>query len=167
MICHPRPDQHMHQVQCANKIYLLQVVTGSEDSYDVPGMAELLFGKATVANSYAAHRLLNEDRTFFKQVNRGPPRFQPRSETEVRSIQAKAAAEAKVRSSLPTPHILAPARTDLAPALPLPGSLHADTRCSCGVCGLAASGFWWGEVVVTLLHVLHRRHESWQSVELH
>ncbi|CAL8468647.1 g8187 [Coccomyxa elongata] len=77
-----------------------EVVTGSEDSYDVSGMAELLFGKVTVANSYAAHRLLNEDRTYFKQVNRGPPHFQPRSETEVRSIQAKAAADAKAAREL-------------------------------------------------------------------
>ncbi len=90
---------------------VLQVVTGSEDAYDVPGMAELLFGKVTVANSYAAHRLLNEDRTYFKQVNRGPPRFQPRSETEIRSIQAKAAADAKVQSRLPTAHIFALACT--------------------------------------------------------
>jgi hypothetical protein len=76
---------------------LLQVVAGSVESFDVPGMADLLFGEVTVSNSYAAHRLLNEDRTFFKQVNRGPPRFQPRSQTEVRSIQAKAAADAKVQ----------------------------------------------------------------------
>lgn len=72
------------------------MVTGTDDTYDVPGMADLLFGKFTVPNAYAAHRLLSEDRTFFKQVNRGPPRFQPRPETEVRSIQAKAAADAKV-----------------------------------------------------------------------
>ncbi|KAK9915314.1 hypothetical protein WJX75_007493 [Coccomyxa subellipsoidea] len=77
-----------------------EVVAGSVESFDVPGMADLLFGEVTVSNSYAAHRLLNEDRTFFKQVNRGPPRFQPRSQTEVRSIQAKAAADAKAAREL-------------------------------------------------------------------
>lgn len=67
----------------------------------MPGMAELLFGEVTVSNAYAAHRLLNEDRTYFKQVNRGRPRFQPRSQTEVKSIQAKTAADAKVRRATP------------------------------------------------------------------
>lgn len=76
-------------------------MTGSDESYDVPGMADLLFGEVTVSKAYAAHRLLNEDRTFFKQVNRGLPRFQPRSQTEVKSIQAKAAADAKVQKEIP------------------------------------------------------------------
>jgi hypothetical protein len=73
------------------------VVSDSRETYDVIGMAELLFGKATLASAYAAHRLLNEDRTFFKQVNRLPPGFQPRSEAEVKSILAKKKAEQRVR----------------------------------------------------------------------
>ena len=74
-----------------------QVVSDSSDTYDVASMAELLFGEApSVALVYAAHRLLSEDRTFFKQTNTRPPRFQPRPARQVASIQAKAAAEAKV-----------------------------------------------------------------------
>ena len=68
----------------------------SEETYDAAAMADLLFGDAGVASIYAAHRLLSEDRTFFKQTNRGPPRFQPRPAREVASLQAKAAAEAQV-----------------------------------------------------------------------
>jgi hypothetical protein len=76
-----------------------QVVSDSEDLYDVEAMAELLFGvEAGVAHTYAAHRLLSEDRTFFKQAGRLPaPRFQPRPPREVASLQAKAAADARVR----------------------------------------------------------------------
>ena len=78
-------------------LLLLQVVTGTDETYDVPSMAELLFGEATTAHNYAAHRLLSEDRTFFKQTNRSPARFQPRPEAEVRSLVMKAEAQAKVR----------------------------------------------------------------------
>lgn len=78
--------------------FMSQVVTGSDETYDVVGMADLLFGKATVGSAYAAHRLLNEDRTYFKQTNRMPPRFQPRSEADVRAIIAKREAEERVRS---------------------------------------------------------------------
>ena len=53
-------------------------------------------GRPAPAHKYAAHRLLSEDRTFFKQTNRSPARFQPRPETEVRSLVMKAEALAKV-----------------------------------------------------------------------
>lgn len=74
----------------------VQVVTGSDETLDVSSMAELLFGEASTAHKYAAHRLLSEDRTYFKQTNRSPARFQPRPETEVRSLMMKAEALAKV-----------------------------------------------------------------------
>ena len=60
-------------------------------------MAELLFGEATTVHNYAAHKLLSEDRTYFKQTNRNPARFQPRPQEEVQRLIAKAEAEAKVR----------------------------------------------------------------------
>ena len=74
----------------------MQVVTGSEETLDVASMAELLFGEATLAHTYATHKLLSEDRTYFKQTNRNPPRFQPRPEKEVRSLTMRQEAEAKV-----------------------------------------------------------------------
>ena len=80
---------------CGNHVWV-QVVTGSNETLDVASMAELLFGEATTAHKYAAHRLLSEDRTYFKQTNRSPARFQPRPETEVRSLIMKAEAAAKV-----------------------------------------------------------------------
>ena len=63
-------------------------------------MAELLFGEATRVHNYAAHKLLSQDRTFFKQTNRNPARFQPRPQEEVQRLIAKAEAEAKVRQIL-------------------------------------------------------------------
>ena len=75
----------------------VQVCTGSEETYDVASMAELLFGEATTVHNYAAHRMLSEDRTFFKQTNRSPARFQPRLQEDVQRLIAKAEAEAKVR----------------------------------------------------------------------
>ena len=60
-------------------------------------MAELLFGEASATHRYAAHKLLSEDRTYFKQTNRSPARFQPRLEKEVRSFIIRAEALAKVR----------------------------------------------------------------------
>ena len=74
----------------------VQVCTGSEETYNVASMAELLFGEATTVHNYAAHKLLSEDRTFFKQTNRNPARFQPRPQEEVQRLIAKAEAEAKV-----------------------------------------------------------------------
>lgn len=74
----------------------VQVCTGSEETYDVASTAELLFGEATTVHNYAAHKLLSEDRTFFKQTNRNPARFQPRPQEEVQRLIAKAEAEAKV-----------------------------------------------------------------------
>ena len=40
----------------------------TEAFYDVAKMTELLFGEVDPATSYATHWLLNEDRTYFKQV---------------------------------------------------------------------------------------------------
>ena len=79
----------------------MQVVTGSDETLDVKSMAELLFGEASTAHEYAAHRLLSEDRTYFKQTNRSPARFQPRPEAEVRSLIMKAEALAKVGPAAP------------------------------------------------------------------
>ena len=45
----------------------MQVSEGQEH-YSVAQMSELLFGDADPAHCYAAHRLLSEDRTLFKQV---------------------------------------------------------------------------------------------------
>ncbi len=85
---HPGAQEHQYPVQ---------VVTGSDETLDVASMAELLFGEATATHKYAAHKLLSEDRTYFKQTNRSPARFQPRLEKEVRSFIIRAEALAKVR----------------------------------------------------------------------
>ena len=59
-------------------------------------MADLLFNNAAPAACYAAHRLLSEDRTFFKQVGRAPPSFQARTQKDVAVAQARLDAERKV-----------------------------------------------------------------------
>ncbi len=62
----------------------------------VAEMADLLFNETSAGYCYASHRLLNEDRTFFKQVGRLPPKFAARPDAEVRAIQGRQAAELKV-----------------------------------------------------------------------
>ena len=78
----------------------LQVVSEDQDFYNVVQMAEFLYGEVSPATCYSAHRLLNEDRTYFKQVGRVPPVFQARPAAEVAKLQAQAAAEKKVRTFL-------------------------------------------------------------------
>ena len=47
---------------------------GEKEAYlSVAEMADLLFNDTSPDLCYASHRLLNEDRTFFKQVGRLPP----------------------------------------------------------------------------------------------
>jgi len=75
----------------------VQVVLGSDELLDVASMAELLLGEATATHKYAAHKLLSEDRTYFKQTNRSLAHLQPRLEKEVRSLIITAEALAKVR----------------------------------------------------------------------
>lgn len=58
-------------------------------SYSVAEMADLIFGEASAPSCYATHRLLSEDRTFFKQVSRAPPLFQARSAKEVSDAHAR------------------------------------------------------------------------------
>ena len=74
----------------------LQMVQEDNELYSVTDMAELLFGNASATSCYASHRLLSQERIFFKQVGRSPPRFQARSEKDVHSLKAKRAADEKV-----------------------------------------------------------------------
>ena len=71
------------------------MVHEDKELYSVTEMAELLFGNESPASCYASHRLLNQERIFFKQAGRNPPRFQARPSAEVNSMRAKRAAEAK------------------------------------------------------------------------
>lgn len=86
-----------------NTITMGWQMSEGRDLYSVAQMAALLFGSCTSASQlYAAHRLLTEDRTHFKQAARLPvPLFQPRPASEVHLLQARAAAVAKVRAQLP------------------------------------------------------------------
>lgn len=59
-------------------------------------MAQLLFGNDSAACCYASHRLLNEDRTYFKQAGRMPPVFAARQDKEVVAILARDEAEKQV-----------------------------------------------------------------------
>ena len=59
-------------------------------------MASLLFGNEEAPSCYASHRLLSQERIFFKQAGRSPPRFQARSAKEVHSLKAKRIADEKV-----------------------------------------------------------------------
>lgn len=83
---------------------ILQMVHEDNDLYSVQEMAELLFGNTSATACYASHCLLSQERTFFKQAGRSPPRFQARCEKDVRSIQLKRAADEKVLASF-CPHL--------------------------------------------------------------
>jgi len=63
-------------------------------------MAELLFSDGSPAYVLAAHRLLRDDRTLFRQVGRLPPRFEPRAAAEVEALRAEHATLAEVRSNM-------------------------------------------------------------------
>lgn len=78
----------------------LQMVHEDEELYSVIDMAALLFGNTNATSCYASHRLLSQERIFFKQAGRSPPKFQPRSAKEVNSLQAKRVAEEKVSTAL-------------------------------------------------------------------
>ena len=71
-------------------------VSDSGCTYDAPQMAELLFSDASPAFVLAAHRLLRDDRTLFRQVGRLPPRYQPRAAAEVEALRAEHAMLAEV-----------------------------------------------------------------------
>ena len=72
------------------------MVHEDNDLYSVAEMAHLLFGNTSATSCYASHRLLSQERTFFKQAGRSPPRFQARSEKDVHSLKTKRLAEEKV-----------------------------------------------------------------------
>lgn len=75
----------------------VQIMNGEKENHlDVVEMADLLFNDTSPGHCYASHRLLNEDRTFFKQVGRLPPKFVARSEAEVAAIRGRQEAELKV-----------------------------------------------------------------------
>lgn len=75
----------------------VQVMNGEEDGFlSVKEMADLLFNDTSPGYCYASHRLLSEDRTFFKQVGRLPPKFAARSQLEVAAIQKSNEAKLKV-----------------------------------------------------------------------
>jgi hypothetical protein len=74
----------------------MQMVHEDDELYSVTEMASLLFGNEEPPSCYASHRLLSQERIFFKQAGRSPPRFQARSAKEVHSLKAKRIADEKV-----------------------------------------------------------------------
>jgi len=74
----------------------MQMVHEDDELYSVTEMASLLFGNEEAPSCYASHRLLSQERIFFKQAGRSPPRFQARSAKEVHSLKAKRIADEKV-----------------------------------------------------------------------
>lgn len=81
----------------------LQMVHEDNEVYSVTDMAELLFGNLSATSCYASHRLLSQERIFFKQVGRSPPRFQARSEKDVQSLKAKRQIDEKVFARCSSP----------------------------------------------------------------
>lgn len=65
----------------------------------VMAMSDLLFGEESPAHCFATHRLLSDNRIYFKQLQRKPPVFAPRQPSEVQLLLHQQAAEDKVASS--------------------------------------------------------------------
>lgn len=78
----------------------MQMVHEDDELYSVTEMATLLFGNQDPTSCYASHRLLSQERIFFKQAGRSPPRFQARSAKEVHALKAKRAADEKVSTGV-------------------------------------------------------------------
>ena len=78
----------------------MQMVHEDDELYSVTEMATLLFGNQDPTSCYASHRLLSQERIFFKQAGRSPPRFQARSAKEVHALKAKRAADEKVSTDV-------------------------------------------------------------------
>lgn len=74
----------------------MQMVHEDDELYSVTEMASLLFGNEEAPSCYASHRLLSQERIFFKQAGRSPPRFQARSAKEVHALKATRIADEKV-----------------------------------------------------------------------
>ena len=78
----------------------MQMVHEDDELYSVTEMATLLFGNQDPTSCYASHRLLSQERIFFKQAGRSPPRFQARSAKEVHALKAKRTADEKVSTGV-------------------------------------------------------------------
>lgn len=74
----------------------MQIIHEDNELYSVTEMAQLLFGNTSAASCYASHRLLSQERIYFKQAGRSPPKFQARSEKDVHSLKTKRLVEEKV-----------------------------------------------------------------------
>ena len=93
-------EQHSVQHTDVSTALSWQMVHDDEELYSVQSMAELLFGNADASSCYASHRLLSQERTFFKQASRSPPLFQARSPKDVNALRMKQAAEEQVLTTL-------------------------------------------------------------------
>lgn len=97
---HEIHDQALKDADVALLADAWEMVHEDEELYSVIDMAALLFGNTNATSCYASHRLLSQERIFFKQAGRSPPKFQPRSAKEVNSLQAKRVAEEKAATEL-------------------------------------------------------------------
>ncbi|KAK9829763.1 hypothetical protein WJX72_007759 [[Myrmecia] bisecta] len=73
-----------------------EMVLEDNTMFTTEQMADFIFGSVEPWACYAAHRLLTEDRLYFKQAGRSPPVFQARPEKDVRSMIAKQEADRKL-----------------------------------------------------------------------
>lgn len=61
--------------------------------YSVEEMADLLFGDNSAASCAASHRLLRDDRLYFKQAGRAPPMYTARPASQVEGLRQQMNAE--------------------------------------------------------------------------
>jgi exoribonuclease-2 len=68
--------------------------------YSVEEMAELLYGDTGPASCAASHRLLRDDKLYFKQAGRAPPMYAARPASQVTALRQQAEAEAVASAAL-------------------------------------------------------------------
>ncbi|KAL0034491.1 hypothetical protein WJX79_005355 [Trebouxia sp. C0005] len=97
---HQIHDQALKDADVALLADAWEMVHDDDELYSVTEMASLLFGNEEPRSCYASHRLLSQERIFFKQAGRSPPRFQARSAKEVHLLKAKRIADEKAATEV-------------------------------------------------------------------
>lgn len=97
---HQIHDQALKDADVALLADAWEMVHEDDELYSVTEMASLLFGNEEAPSCYASHRLLSQERIFFKQAGRSPPRFQARSAKEVHALKATRIADEKAAAEV-------------------------------------------------------------------
>eukprot|EP00891_Asterochloris_glomerata_P003086 jgi/Astpho2/3086/Aster-x0560 len=138
----------------------------------VPQMAQLLYARSDPVACYASHRLLNEDRVYFRQVGRAPPTFQPRAQRDVDSLLAKQQAEQRAAEELQDflQQVQAARQKPLgskpSPASWLAGNAHSQRVLAVLAYGLDEADTAQTKLAIDTMHAVGRSASVGQALDL-